>query len=363
MTPRPGRARGGRRPDADRRAGGVGPRRSRPASDRLQPARRTVVRPAGVGRGGSPVAPVRARPMRAALELAQHAVGHRLATSAACSGSAPSVSGGAAQDEGRAAATQMAAITGAADSGSAGARGRPPPRRRGGPPAASARTRGRVRARRRAARRRPRAWRCTAGGPGSGGSRRARRPCRPGAPAAPTAAATAGSRSRTDSASRRPRRAPVEEEFFLGREVVEHRLDGDVALAGDVGDRHGVEAALGRTAAAPPSGSAPGSAPSCARAGPVVHSPSQHNHGTWSPLVTDDPVPRPPGSPTAVQSSRTARAHASTSTVRSMTSRSAATSAIVVRQRRHPLLGGRGPECVERGAQPLGSAGSACWAS
>jgi len=38
--------------------------------------------------------------------------------------------------------------------------------------------------------------------------------------------------------------APVEEQLFLGGEVVEHRLDGDVGGASDVRDGHLVEAPL-----------------------------------------------------------------------------------------------------------------------
>lgn len=38
--------------------------------------------------------------------------------------------------------------------------------------------------------------------------------------------------------------APVEEQVLLGREVVVHRVDGDVGGPGDLRDRHAVEAAF-----------------------------------------------------------------------------------------------------------------------
>jgi hypothetical protein len=45
-----------------------------------------------------------------------------------------------------------------------------------------------------------------------------------------------------------PRSAPVEEQLLLGGEVVEDRLDRDISGSRDVGDRHGIEAALGEHA-------------------------------------------------------------------------------------------------------------------
>ena len=214
-----------------------------------------VLRPAGVGRRGPRAVGPGVRGEGAALHLAEHPVGRRHRVAAVRSGSAPRCSDGRCPTmSDRPAAIQTAATSRAADSGSAGAVGLVGrPRRRAGPRAASSRPGGPVRARRRAARPTPRGWRCT------GAARRQR--CEPTRSATAStrcsrravSGGTDGSRVRTAvGRAVHPRRAPVEEELFLRREVVEHRLDGDVGLARDVGDGHGVEAAARRTFAARP---------------------------------------------------------------------------------------------------------------
>ena len=258
--------------------------RSRPGSDRAQPARRmpTPGQPVSVRVLGRPVHGV-----GRALHLAEQPVGHVLTAAAVRSGSAPSVTPGALPDhEGRGRPrSQTAAMRVAAASGSRRRR-----RRSSAAQASSSARRSRssdwwtqfalVGAQRVRGLQRGdvAAALGAAHGPDQLGDDvdEVRR-------AAPTAVATEGSRSRTASAGRvDPGRAPVEEELFLRGEVVEHRLDGDVGLAGDVGDRHGRRSRARRRAAARPSGSAPGSVPSCVPDDPVVHPPSQHNHGPWS---------------------------------------------------------------------------------